>query len=70
MTDADGGVATAFLVVPAKNDLRPVLVAGSGIVIQSDTLVEIPLADVVQVAEGRSPRVTSADSVSVKHGTG
>ena len=70
VTDADGGVATAFLVVPAKNDLRPVLVEGPGIVIQSDTLVEIPLADVVQVAAGRSPRITSADAVSVKHGNG
>ncbi|MGO3250084.1 MAG: Ig-like domain-containing protein [Microbacterium gubbeenense] len=70
VTDADGGVASAFLVVPAKNDLRPVLVENAGLVIQSDTLVEISLADVVQVAEGRSPRITSADAVSVKHGNG
>ena len=70
VTDVDGGEASAFLIVPAKDDLRPVLKEGAQIVVQSDTIAEIPLADYVQVAEGREPRVVSADGVSVKHGNG
>ncbi|WP_156760754.1 Ig-like domain-containing protein [Microbacterium karelineae] len=70
VTDADGGTASAFLVVPAKDDLRPVLLEGAQIVIQSDTVVEIPLAEYVQVAEGREARITSAEAVSTKHGNG
>lgn len=70
VTDPDGGAAKAFLIVPAKDDLRPVLKEGAEIVVQSDTLVDIPLADYVQVAEGREARIVSSDGVSVKHGNG
>ncbi|WP_221585033.1 Ig-like domain-containing protein [Microbacterium sp. G2-8] len=74
VTDPDGGEATAFLIVPAKDDLRPVLKEGAHIEISdhhpSDPPVEIPLADYVEVAEGREPRVTSADSVTAKNSTG
>ncbi|MGI6879084.1 Ig-like domain-containing protein [Microbacterium sp. gxy059] len=70
VTDIDGNEASAFLIVPAKDDLRPVAKEGAAIEVQSNKVVEIPLADYVQVADGLDVRITSSDRVSVNHGDG
>ncbi|MTE23978.1 Ig-like domain-containing protein [Microbacterium sp. ZXX196] len=70
VTDPDGQTASAFLIVPAKDDLRPVLAEGAAITAPSNELIEIPLSEYVTVAEGLDVRITNSDAVSVNHGDG
>ncbi|WP_243076144.1 Ig-like domain-containing protein [Microbacterium sp. SS28] len=69
ITDADGLSASAFVFVPALGSLPPTL-ATKGIEVASGETIEIPLADHVKTAPGKSVVVTEAAKVSAVHSDG
>ncbi len=71
LTDPDGGVARAFIFVPGRSELRPVVITGGGsITVASGQTVRIPLADHVRVSEGGSPRLASTSRPTALHSDG
>jgi hypothetical protein len=70
VTDVDGLVGSAFVWVPGAHDERPRLKSTEPVKVDSGAKLTLKLADYVQVAAGRSPRVTTAASVSALHGNG
>jgi len=70
ITDEDGQAASAFIRVPAVNDLAPRLIDTTGIEVDSGESIDIPLADYVSVQGGGSVRITQADRVSAVHANG
>lgn len=71
VTDADGLEDSAFLFVPAVNDLRPELSATAGAVtVRSGELVTVPLADYVRAEGGLSVMIADRDQVSALHDDG
>ncbi len=70
VTDVDGLVGSAFVWVPGAHDERPRLKSTDPVTVDSGATLQLKLADYVQVAPGKTPRVTTAASVSVLHGNG
>lgn len=71
LTDPDGGVARAFIFVPARDELRPVVITGGGgVTVASGQTVRIPLADHVRVSEGTSPRLATDARPTALHSDG
>lgn len=71
VTDADGQSASAFVMVPGRDGARPTLkLPVKPVEVRSGDSVTISLADHVNVAEGRSPRITVADKVKAAHANG
>lgn len=70
VTDIDGNTGQAFIFVPGAASLVPVVTTTEPIVVKSGATVSIPLADHVHVRAGRSPRISTADSVRTGHSNG
>ncbi|OIQ92684.1 fibronectin type III domain protein [mine drainage metagenome] len=70
VTDVDGLVGSAFVWVPGAHDSRPRLKTTEPVKVDSGATLQLKLADYVQVAPGKTPRVTTAASVSALHGNG
>lgn len=71
ITDADDQTATAFLHVPANNDLPPSLIdATTAVEVKSGETIELPLAEYVQAAGGKDVVVTEAAKVTAAHSNG
>ncbi|UJP09190.1 Ig-like domain-containing protein [Microbacterium sp. KUDC0406] len=70
ITDQDDQESSAFIYVPALDDLRPVVKPGKAIEVVSGETVEVPLADYVTVAGGGSVVITEAEKVSAAHANG
>ncbi|WP_026820241.1 Ig-like domain-containing protein [Arthrobacter castelli] len=64
VTDIDGGKATAVIWVPGVGDQLPTLKDHKPIKVDAGETIELNLEELVQVREGRSPRITVAESVS------
>ena len=69
ITDADGLSASAFVFVPALGSLPPTL-SSKGIEVASGETIEIPLADHVKTAAGKTAVITEAAKVSAVHSNG
>jgi hypothetical protein len=70
-TDQDGLTASAFVFVPGVEGIHPALKPGTKpIVVNSGETISVPLSDYVLVPNGKTPRITEADKVSVAHGNG
>ncbi|WP_198147945.1 Ig-like domain-containing protein [Microbacterium sp. XT11] len=70
LTDQDGLSASAFLFVPAKSGLRPVLSSTKPVEVVSGETKELPLADYVTVAGGGTARITEHAKVAAVHADG
>lgn len=70
LTDEDGGVGQAFVLVPGLSELAPVLKTIDPVTVVSGENVLISLADYVRVREGKTPRIATADSVRTGHSNG
>lgn len=64
LTDPDGLTSTAFVHVPGIADARPILASGLNLQVQAGQSLPLNLNDIVLVREGRSPRLTTEESVS------
>ncbi|TXK09384.1 Ig-like domain-containing protein [Microbacterium hatanonis] len=70
LTDQDDLTASAFIFVPALSDLPPTLISTEGIEVQSGETVDLPLADHVRAAGGRTVVITEAAKVAASHADG
>ncbi|WP_417554846.1 Ig-like domain-containing protein [Microbacterium sp.] len=70
ITDQDGLTASAFIFLPAMDELRPALRSTKPVEVRSGETKELPLADYVTVAGGGTVRLTEASKVSTGHGNG
>ncbi|WP_240484236.1 Ig-like domain-containing protein [Pseudarthrobacter sulfonivorans] len=71
VTDADGLTASAFVFVPGSDRSRPSLkLPIKPVEVKSGEPVTISLADYVNVGEGKTPRITVAESVKAAHSNG
>ncbi|QTE28997.1 fibronectin type III domain-containing protein [Pengzhenrongella sicca] len=70
VTDVDGLIGSAFVWVPGTGDERPRLKSTEPVMVDSGATVTLKLADYVQVAAGKSPRITTAASVTALQGDG
>ncbi len=70
LTDRDDLAASAFIFVPAKSDLRPILDSTKPIEVMSGETKEIPLEDYVTVAGGGTARITEHAKVTAVHANG
>ena len=71
VTDPDGLTASAFALVPGTSVVRPTLKASAPAVqVKSGQSVELKLSDYVDVAAGKSARITVANKVTANHANG
>ncbi|MFG6444352.1 Ig-like domain-containing protein [Microbacterium sp. P07] len=70
LTDQDDLTASAFIFVPALSDLPPTLISTEGIEVQSGETVDLPLAEHVRAAGGRTVVITEAAKVAASHADG
>jgi hypothetical protein len=70
VTDVDDQSASAFIRVPALTSLPPSLTTTEALVVDSGETVELPLADYVRAAGGKSVVITEAAKVSAAHSDG
>lgn len=70
ITDRDGLSGSAFVWVPGSHDEIPRLRSTDPQLVDSGKALTLKLADLVVVAAGKTPRVTTAASVSALHGDG
>lgn len=71
VTDVDGLTGSAFIWLPGLvDDRRPVLKDHPPVEVESGEEVLLGLEDYVQVAPGRTPRITEAESVSAVNSDG
>jgi hypothetical protein len=70
ITDEDGQVARAFLMVPSVQDLGPALITTEPVVVDSHTRTELPLEDYVWVPGGGEVRITEAAKAVAAHSDG
>jgi len=64
LEDADGLTSTAFVHVPGTAGARPILRSGLKLEVQAGETLPLNLEDLVLVREGRSPRLTTEESVA------
>ncbi|WP_323961077.1 tandem-95 repeat protein [Arthrobacter sp. JZ12] len=62
--DIDGGVATAVIWVPGLSEQYPTLINDAPIDVKAGEELTLNLGDLVEVREGRTPRVTVAEKVT------
>lgn len=65
VTDVDGLKATALIWVPGLSGMYPYLKSNDHLQVQAGQSVQLNLDDYVKVRDGRSPRVTEADKVTL-----
>ncbi|WP_105567534.1 Ig-like domain-containing protein [Microbacterium halophytorum] len=70
VTDEDGQEASAFIRVPAVEDLAPSVLTPSPLEVASGETAVLPLDEYVSVQGGGSVRITQADRVSAIHANG
>jgi len=70
LTDRDDLQTSAFIFVPAVQDLRPTLTSTKPVTVVSGETKEIPLSDYVTVAGGGTVTVTEHAKVSAAHADG
>ncbi|OZB88622.1 MAG: hypothetical protein B7X41_07195, partial [Microbacterium sp. 14-71-5] len=70
ITDKDGLTGSAFVWVPGSHDEIPRLRSTDPQLVDSGKALTLKLADLVVVAAGKTPRITTAASVSALHGDG
>lgn len=70
VTDEDGQTASAFVRVPALRELPPSLMTTAPVEVKSGETIELPLADYVRAAGGKSVVITEAAKVSAVHANG
>lgn len=68
--DLDGLEASAFVHVPALSALPPSLVSTAAVEVKSGETIELPLAEYVKAAGGKSVVVTERAKVSAVHSNG
>ncbi|RZU62021.1 Ig-like domain-containing protein [Zhihengliuella halotolerans] len=64
LTDPDGLTSTAFVHVPGTGEARPILRSDVQLEVTAGETLSIDLEEIVLVRDGRSPRLTTEDSVS------
>ncbi|WP_229791062.1 Ig-like domain-containing protein [Zhihengliuella salsuginis] len=64
LTDPDGLTSTAFVHVPGTGEARPILRSDLALEVTAGEALPIDLEDIVLVRDGRTPRLTTEDSVS------
>ncbi|WP_372696824.1 Ig-like domain-containing protein [Arthrobacter sp. JSM 101049] len=64
VTDQDGLSSTAFALVPGAGGARPVLRSDKAHEVMAGETLALDLAELVQVREGHTPRLTGEDKVS------
>ncbi|WP_458116803.1 Ig-like domain-containing protein [Arthrobacter sp. D2-10] len=62
--DIDGGVATAVVWVPGLSEQYPTLISNAPIDVQAGEELALDLRDLVEVRDGRTPRLTVSEKVS------
>ncbi|MBM7782618.1 Ig-like domain-containing protein [Arthrobacter tumbae] len=62
--DIDGGVATAVIWVPGLSEQYPTLISDAPIDVQAGEELALDLRELVEVREGRTPRLTVTEKVS------
>ncbi len=62
--DIDGGLATAVIWVPGLSDQYPTLISDAPIDVTAGEELDLDLRDLVEVREGRTPRVSVAEKVA------
>ncbi|MHA7246622.1 Ig-like domain-containing protein [Arthrobacter tecti] len=62
--DIDGGLATAVIWVPGLSEQYPTLISDAPIDVTAGEELALDLSELVEVREGRSPRLTVEDKVS------
>ncbi|WP_458116804.1 Ig-like domain-containing protein [Arthrobacter sp. D2-10] len=62
--DIDGGVATAVMWVPGLSEQYPTLISDAPIDVQAGEELALDVRELVEVREGRSPRLTVSEKVS------
>lgn len=70
VTDEDGQTASAFVRVPAMRELPPSPISTAPVEVKSGETIELPLADYVRAAGGKSVVITEAAKVSAVHSNG
>ncbi|QWT24557.1 tandem-95 repeat protein [Subtercola sp. PAMC28395] len=71
VTDPDGLTASAFVLVPGTGVVRPTLKSTvKPVEVKSGQSVELKLSDYVDVAKGKTPRITVANKVTANHANG
>lgn len=68
--DEDDLVASAFIHVPALNDLPPTLLSTTPLEVDSGETVELPLSEYVQAVGGKDVVITEAAKVVAAHSNG
>lgn len=68
--DLDGLESSAFIHVPSLRSLPPSLSTTTPVEVQSGETIELPLADYVRAAGGKSVVITEAEKVSAVHANG
>ncbi|KRF05034.1 hypothetical protein ASH00_11320 [Arthrobacter sp. Soil782] len=62
--DIDGGVATAVIWVPGLSEQYPTLISDAPVDVQAGEELALDLRELVEVREGRTPRLTVTEKVS------
>ncbi|GAA2177858.1 Ig-like domain-containing protein [Arthrobacter parietis] len=62
--DIDGGVATAVIWVPGLSEQYPTLISNAPIDVQAGEELALDLRELVEVREGRTPRLTVTEKVT------
>lgn len=62
--DIDGGVATAVIWVPGLSEQYPTLISDAAIDVSAGEELALDLRELVEVREGRTPRLTVSEKVS------
>ncbi|MCB7137080.1 Ig-like domain-containing protein [Cellulosimicrobium marinum] len=68
-TDMDGLTAKAFVKVPGLTDQAPTLRPGTSLEVVAGDTLDIDIKDHVLVVEGRTPRITTQESVKATEGS-
>lgn len=70
VTDQDGGSGSAFIFVPGVGVQLPYIATHTQLFVDSGVPLEIDLATVVEMPNGGTPRITTADTVSATNANG
>ncbi|MEI3848696.1 MULTISPECIES: Ig-like domain-containing protein [unclassified Microbacterium] len=70
VTDLDDQQASAFIFVPARDELRPTLRSTKPVEVKSGERIDLPLSEYVTVAGGGTARITEAAKVSAVNSDG
>lgn len=70
LEDSDGLVGGAFILVPGRAEIGPVLASREPVEVDAGKTIEFELAEHVRTRPGTSPRITEEAKVSAQHADG